>query len=139
VLKGAKHMEKILKEAVRSYVKSIEVEVKDCKVTPTKGFVAKVDIDGDLNYSIFLVVPKYKLDYIAGLWFGDKNDYDVEDLTKEISNLIVGNAKVIAQKKGKNFNISTPQFLGEYKNIEYDDILKFKFHNRCFYLLFKVK
>ena len=132
-------MQKIFKEAVKNYLETIEAKFSKCKVNPNKGFVAKIDIKGDENYEIFVVVPKIKLDYIAELWFGDSNDYDVEDLVKEIANLIVGNAKVIAENKGVNFDISTPEFLGEYKDIKYDDILKFKFKNRCFYVIFKEK
>ena len=132
-------MQHIFKEAVKNYLESIEAKFDECKVDPHKGFVAKIDINGDENYEIFVVVPQIKLDYIAELWFGDSNDYDVEDLVKEIANLIVGNAKVIAENKGINFNISTPKFLGEYEDIKYDDILKFKFQNRCFYVIFKEK
>jgi len=133
-------MENILKKAVENYIESIEANITECKSTPKKGFVAKIDISGDFNSEIFIVLPEIKLDYIAELWFGDKTDYDKEDLTKEISNLIIGNAKVIAQNIGKNFDISTPTFIGEFnKNIKYDDLLKFKFKNRCFYILFKEK
>jgi len=132
-------MKNIFKEAVKNYINSIEGNLSDCKVNPHKGFLSKISIDGDENYDIFVVVPKAKLDYIAELWFGDKEDYDIADLTKEIANLIVGNAKVIAENKGLKFNISTPQFIGEYKAIKYDDILKFKFENRCFYIIFKEK
>ena len=132
-------MKKIFKEAVKNYIESIEGNIEECKVNPHKGFMAKINISGDENYDIFIVVPKAKLDYIAELWFGDKNEYDVDDLTKEITNLIVGNAKIIAEKKGVHFNISTPIFLGEYEKFKYDDILKFKFENRCFYVIFKEK
>jgi len=132
-------MQNIFKEAVKNYLESIEANFGECKVDPHSGFVAKIDINGDENYEVFVVVPKLKLDYIAELWFGDSSDYDAQDLVKEITNLIVGNAKVIAENKGINFDISTPEFLGEYENIEYNDILKFKFKNRCFYVIFKEK
>jgi len=132
-------MKNIFKEAVKNYIESIEGNVSDCKVNPHKGFVSKIDINGDENYEVFIVVPKAKLDYIAELWFGDSSEYDIDDLTKEIANLIVGNAKIIAQEKGVNFDISTPEFIGEYEKMEYDDILKFKFENRCFYVIFKEK
>jgi len=132
-------MKNIFKNAVKNYIDSIEGKLSDCKVNPHTGFVAKIEISGDENHNIFIVVPKFKLDYIAELWFGDKNDYDIDDLTKEIANLIVGNAKIIAEKQNVRFDISTPQFLGEYEKIKYDDILKFKFEHRCFYVLFKEK
>jgi CheY-specific phosphatase CheX len=132
-------MKNIFKEAVKNYIDSIEGELNDCKVKPHRGFMSKIDIKGDKNYSVYVVVPKEKLDYIAELWFGDSSEYDIEDLTKEIANLIVGNAKIVAQDKGVSFEISTPEFVGEYDTFEYDDILKFKFKNRCFYVIFKEK
>jgi len=130
-------MNTILKEAIKNYVESIEAKISECKTTPKKGFVSKISINGDENMDIFVVLPEKKLDYIAELWFGDSDDYDKDDLTNEIANQIVGNAKIIAQKKGKNFDISTPEYLGEYKKIDYDEILKFKFKNRCFFVLMK--
>jgi len=132
-------MQNILKEAIKSYIESIEADVVECKSNPKKGFVAKISTNGDFNYDIFIVLPESKLKYIANLWFGE-GEFDADDLTKEIANLIVGNAKVVASNKGINFDISTPEFLGEYNNnIDYDDILKYKFKNRCFYIAFKGK
>jgi len=132
-------MKNIFKEAVIEYINSLEASVEDCKVKPHKGYVAKISTNGDYNFDIYVVVPKVKLDYIAELWFGDSEEYDIDDLTKEIANLIVGNAKVIAQNKNINFDISTPEYIGEYDKIDYDDIIKMKFKNRCFYILFKEK
>ena len=131
-------MDIILKKAVENYIESIDGNIKECKTNPHSGFVAKISTEGDLKYDIFVVLPKTKLNYIAKLWFGDKNNYDIADLTKEIANLIVGNGKIVAQEKGIHFDISIPEFIGEYNpQIQYSDILKFKFRNRCFYLLFK--
>jgi len=132
-------MKNIFKEAIIEYINSLEAQISDCKVDPKKGYVARISLEGDYNLDVYVVLPKKKLDYIAEFWFGEKNDYDIEDLTKEVANLIVGNAKVIAQNKNINFNISTPAFIGEYQPIKYDDIIKLKFKNRCFYILFKEK
>jgi chemotaxis protein CheY-P-specific phosphatase CheC len=129
----------ILTDAIKNYIESIESKISECKANPKKGYVAKISINGDENMDIFVVIPKLKLDYIAKLWFGNKEDYDKEDLTKEIANQIIGNAKILASKKGINFDISTPEYLGEYQNIEYNNILKYKFKNRCFYILMKDK
>lgn len=126
------------KKAVVNFIESIEGQVGGCKKNPDKGFVSKIEISGDENYEIFIVIPKRKLDYVSEYLFGDKN-YDVADLTNEIANMIVGNAKVIAAEKGMNFDISTPQFIGEFEKMKYDDILKFKYKGVCFYILFKAK
>ncbi|MEO1927207.1 MAG: chemotaxis protein CheX [Nautiliaceae bacterium] len=129
-----------VKEAVNNFVNSIEAKTTECNEKPKEGFVSKISVSGDENYDIYIVLPHEKLSYIANYYFGDDN-YDVEDLTKEIANQIIGNAKIIAAKKNKNFDISIPEYLGEYKNdIEYDDMLSFKFNgDKCFYILFKGK
>jgi len=132
-------MNTILKEAIINYVESIDTSISDCKAMPKKGYMSKISISGDENMDIFIVLPEKKLDYIATLWFGDADDYDKDDLTNEIANQIVGNAKIIASKKGINFDISTPEYLGEYKKVDYDTILKFKFKNRCFFVVTKGK
>ncbi len=130
----------IVKEAVNNFVNSIEAKTTECNEKLKEGVVSKISISGDENYDIYIVLPHEKLSYIANYYFGD-DSYDVEDLTKEIANQIIGNAKIIAAKKNKNFDISIPEYLGEYKNdIEYDDKLSFKFNgDKCFYILFKGK
>jgi len=132
-------MQNLIKEAVKNYLNSLNLEIKECDKELESGYVAKIETSGGLNYDIYLVVPKSKLEYISEFWFGDKNDYETEDLTREITNIIVGNAKILGEKIDKNFTISTPRFIGEYKEnlIDYDDILKFEFGDECFYILFK--
>ena len=127
----------ILEEAVKNYLQSIEVEFDKCSGGSHQGLVSKIIISGDKNLDVFVMSPVSKLSHIAELWFGDKDDYDKQDLTNEIANLIVGNAKIIATSKGVNFDISTPEFLGEKSDIAYDDVLEFKFKDECFYVMFK--
>jgi CheY-specific phosphatase CheX len=130
-------MRGIIKESVKNYLESIEASFNECDNKNIKGYVSKVSISGDVNGDIYIVIPKRKLDLVSQYWFGDEN-YEIEELVNEIANMIVGNAKVVAQKKGINFNISIPLFLGEnIDNLEYDDILAFEYYNVCFYLLFK--
>jgi len=131
-------MKKILTDAVKNYLESIEAKLEECNTPLDTGFVSKISITGDKQFDIYVILPKTKLDYVSNLWFGDDN-YDIEDLSKEIANLIVGNAKVIAQNQGINFNISTPEYLGEDIKIEYDDVLNFKFADNCFHIIFKEK
>ena len=127
------------KMAVNNFIESIDGKVDECNKNPEKGFVSKIEIQGDENYDVILVVPKEKLDYVSMFLFGD-DDYDIQDLTNEIANMIVGNAKMVAYDKGIKFDISTPDFMGEFQdNIEYDDILRFEYKGVCFYILFKEK
>jgi CheY-specific phosphatase CheX len=130
-------MIEIIKESVKNYLKSLEADFNECKTKNIKGYVSKISVDGNINADIYVVIPKKKLEYISKYWFGDSN-YDAKDLTNEIANLIIGNTKLVGSEKNKNFDISTPEFLGKYeKNIDYDDVLSFKYKNVCFYILFK--
>jgi len=130
----------IIKDAVKNFMDSIEAKVDECNEKVSGGFVSKISISGDENYDIYIIVPHEKLSYIANYYFGD-DDFDVEDMTKEIANQIIGNAKIVAAEKNVSFDIGVPEFLGEFDgNIEYDDILSFKFNgDKCFYILFKGK
>ncbi len=130
----------IIKEAVKNFMDSIEARADKCDEEIKEGFVSKISISGDENYDIYIIVPHEKLSYIANYYFGD-NNYDAKDLTNEIANQIIGNAKIIAAKKNVSFNIGVPEFLGEFNgNINYDDMLSFRFNgDKCFYILFKGK
>ncbi len=130
----------IIKEAVKNFMDSIEARADKCDEEIKEGFVSKISISGDENYDIYIIVPHEKLSYIANYYFGD-NNYDAKDLTNEIANQIIGNAKIIAAKKNVSFNIGVPEFLGEFEgNIDFDDMLSFRFNgDKCFYILFKGK
>jgi hypothetical protein len=131
-------MFEVVKEAVGNFVSSVGAKVDGCNEEIKEGFVSKISISGDRNYDIYLVLPHEKLSYIADFYFGD-SEYEADDLSKEIANQIIGNAKVLAGEKNINFEIGIPEFLGEYKgDIEYDDMLSFRFNDdKCFYILFK--
>jgi hypothetical protein len=132
-------MIEIIKKSVKNYLESLEADFNECQDKNINGYVSKIEISGDKNADIYLVVPRKKLEYISEYWFGDQN-FEEKDLTNEIANLIIGNAKIIAGENNVNFNISIPEFIGEYKNnIEYDDVLSFKYKDVCFYILFKEK
>ena len=129
-------MNNILYKSCENFAKSLGFEIVRCEDEDIKGYVAEVDIKGDLNYKVYVVLPKEKLDLVSNEFFGDTN-YDIEDLTKEIANLIVGNAVNVAYEKNINFEISVPKFLGEYKKLEYDDKLCIKTNGVKFFILYK--
>ena len=133
-------MFKAVKEAIDNFITSVNARVDECNEEIKEGYVSKISIRGDKNYDIYLVLPHEKLSYISDFYFGD-SDYDAEDLSKEIANQIVGNAKVLAGNKNINFEIGIPEFLGEFNNnIDFDEKFSFKFNkNKCFYILFKEK
>jgi CheY-specific phosphatase CheX len=126
----------IFKTAVNKFLESIDGEAIECKSSPASGYMSEIDIKGDVLYKIYVVFQKTHLDAVSEIYFGDTN-YEIDDLLNEITNQIVGNAKVVANEHNTHFDISIPQYLGEYKKIDSDYLLKFKFKNRCFYLIFK--
>ncbi|GAB6045254.1 hypothetical protein JCM11957_08520 [Caminibacter profundus] len=133
-------MNTILKKACENFAKTLGIEIKECNDKNIRGFIGKIFILGDINYDIYLIVPKEKLDLVSEIFFGDKNDYDLEDLTKEIANLIVGNSKIVADENNIYFDISTPEFLGEYKNnIDFDDFICLESKGVKFFILYKEK
>jgi CheY-specific phosphatase CheX len=133
-------MDLFLKKATENFANNLGFEFTECNDTDVRGYVSKIDINGDKNYSIYVVVPKQKLELVSEVLLGDKYCYDLEDLTKEIANLIVGNSKVVAAENGVEYNISTPEFLGEYNNnIEYDEVKCYKVDGVEFFILYKEK
>jgi len=133
-------MFEILKEAGKNFADSLGATFEVCDKKNLRGYVSKVDIEGDENYSVYLVLPKEKLDKVSELFFGEIM-YEPDDLSKEVANLIVGNSKVVAASRGINYNISVPEYLGEFKDnkIEWDEMWCFYFDGIDFYILLKGK
>ena len=128
-------MEKFFIKAAENFAKSIGAEINHCENKIEEGYIGEVDIRGDENLDIYILLPKDVLDVVSELLFGD-TDYDIEDLSKEIANLIVGNAKVLASEENINFNITTPKF-SKSINIDYDKRIDLSIKGKCFSILFK--
>jgi len=126
----------ILKKSAQEFAQSIGAEVNECNESNLRGYVSKISISGDENYDIYLVLPKDKLDMVSEALFGD-TEYETDDLSNEIANLIVGASKVKAEEENIKYNISVPEYLGEYKEIEYDKMYCFKINGKDFYILLK--
>ncbi len=127
-------MDKFFDKAVENFVISIGGSFGKCKNLHKDGFISKIEIKGDINKSVHLFIPKETLDTVSMLLFGEK-DYNLPDLTNEIANLIVGNAKVIASNENVNFNISTPKFL-DIKDIKYENRKDYSIDGECFSILY---
>jgi len=128
-------MEKFFIKAAENFAKSLGLNLDTCKYEVKEGFVSKIKISGDLNFDVYILIPKKTLDLVSISLFGD-NDYDLADLANEIANLIIGNAKVGAEEV--SFNISTPEFLDK-ENVDYDKKVDLSIDNECFSILFKEK
>jgi len=127
-------MKKYFSKAVENFANSIGAAFGSCENPPEEGFVSKIEIDGDVSKSIYILVPKSTLDTISMLLFGD-SEYDLRDLVNEIANLIVGNAKVIASEDNLHFNISTPEFL-DVADVDFEIREDYSIDGKCLSILY---
>ncbi|TLD97506.1 chemotaxis protein CheX [Helicobacter jaachi] len=98
-----------------------------------KGYLSKISMLGTHN-DVFLLFNKAFLRIFCADFLGDKNpsEQSLEDMARELANLVVGRAKVMTQELGKNFNISTPEYLGYRLIKNYDHGLHFRLsRGRC--------
>ena len=103
-----------------------EIIDKKCEIK-NGAIVAYIDIEDTIEkYRIFLVGSKDFVQMVAKVFLEEtKSDNEtLLDMAKECTNMIVGNAKVIAQDKDINFNISTPH-IQELDSFD-EDYEKFK-------------
>jgi CheY-specific phosphatase CheX len=81
----------------------------------TKTFIAYIDIEANdsKKYRVYIAVNHGFAQRVSKLYL-EEDESDEETLTDmvlELTNLIIGSAKVLAENEGKNpFNISTPNF-----------------------------
>jgi len=117
----------ILKAAENFCIHQIRLPyVIDENTDTLKTFIAHIDINtvDSKTYRIYIAGEKSFIQKVSEI-FLEEEESDEEtliDMTLEITNLIVGSAKVIA-KNEKEFNIGTPNFMEISNfNYEYDDI-----------------
>ena len=122
-------------------IKSIEVAAKnfcihqlgmECqnieKYDEAKTFIAYIDIvviDGN-KYRVFIAANETFIQSVATLFLEEeKSDEEtLKDMTLETANLIIGSAKVLAEKSENPYDIGTPSFEGITAfNIKYDEIV----------------
>lgn len=108
---------------------SINKTPKDSILPIKKGYLAKISmLKGNVaDKEVFLLFDKAFLTIITKALLEEESPdkATLEDMAKELANLIVGHAKVLA-KGDRSFNISVPSYLG-YKLIkDYDSGLHFK-------------
>jgi len=124
-----------INESVKEFIESVGGEYNNCEKEVKEGFIGKIEVEGDLNYDVYLKFPKYTLDIVSELLFGDE-EYDLEDLLKEIVNIVVGKAKVFASNKNIHFDISIPEFI-EQKEISFDEKQSYSINGKCFTVFIK--
>ena len=138
----------MLKESLIEATKFFAKDVLDSEVTlfescPIDSFyAAKIAISGDANYQIAVYINKQSLAKMAYLFLfeEDPDDATLTDLIKEITNLIVGKAKVIAAASGLSFDISTPDFISDNTTVSENDMeINFMFEDQVFSIAAKAE
>ena len=101
--------------------------------------------ENEIETQWYLLFKKSTLnEFSKALLFEDSlNEDDLDDLVKEVANMIVGSAKVILEKKNNNtqYKLATPDFLGHVPNaqlLKLEEFLLYKIKNRTFVIGKKV-
>lgn len=118
----------VIKESFVEVIKdSISVEVEESIIPLKKGYLTSIEMIGrDTNVLLVFNKPFLKTMCLHFLDDSTPSDDALEDMARELANLTVGHAKVIAQKRNTSFNISTPEFLGIRVIKNYDQGIHFR-------------
>lgn len=118
----------VIKESFFEVIKdSISVEVEESIIPLKKGYLTSIEMIGrDTNVLLVFNKPFLKTMCLHFLDDSTPSDDALEDMARELANLTVGHAKVIAQKRNTSFNISTPEFLGIRVIKNYDQGIHFR-------------
>lgn len=118
----------------------INLELKTAKHLSANLYGAAIAMyENDIESQWYLLFTKHTLnEFSKALLFEDNlNEDDLDDLIKEVANMIIGSAKVILESNSpeKNYRISTPDFLGHvpnYRLLQLEEFLLYKIKNRSF-------
>lgn len=95
--------------------------------------------ENSVEYQCYLLFHKHTLNEFAkALLFEDNlQEEDLDDLCKEVANLIVGSAKMLLEEQNPacSYRIATPVFLGHVPNMKLltlEEFLLYKIKNRSF-------
>lgn len=124
----------IIKESFFEVIKkSIGIDVQDSIMPLKRGYLVSIDkISKVSKQKVFLLFnTSFLRTMCKHLLSEDKLTQEMlKDMAKELANLTVGHAKVISQKQNKNFNISTPTFLGLKAIANYDHGVHFRLRSK---------
>ena len=131
--------------AINSATKSfcadiIGLETKQAKYSGKNFYGAAIALcEDEVETQWYLLFKKNTLnEFSKALLFEDNlNEDDLDDLVKEVANMIIGSAKVILEKQNSNltYKMSTPDFLGHVPKAELlklEEFLLYKIKNRTF-------
>jgi chemotaxis protein CheY-P-specific phosphatase CheC len=141
-------MKEAIKEATKYFCKDIlDFEISEGKSIGNDFYGASIPIYEDgKETDWYLFFKKESLNEVAKVLLFEDNlsEDDLDDLLKEIANLIIGKAKVILEEKNKqnNYKIGTPEFLGKVGEkfpIKLKNKLLFNIKNRTFLIAQKAE
>lgn len=118
----------------------IGLEMNPAKTLGDKLYGAAIAIyEGQQETQWFLLFKKATLNEFSNVLLCENNlaEDELNDLVKEIANLIIGSAKVILehQSSDKHYTIGVPDYLGHVDNpklLQMEEILLYKTKNRTF-------
>lgn len=123
----------IEKSFFRSFRETLGIDITSCDELLKIGYISEIEIEGERNSSIYLVFEKELLIKASNIMLLDDNpdENTIVDLSKELTNIVVGLSKVIASDRNIHYDISTPNFLGEREFTQtYNSALCFKHEDK---------
>ena len=102
----------ILEKSFLEVMQTLNASLHPHPTPLTQGYLASIKLN---DTTIYILASTPLLTLLAqNLLFEDNPDAaTLQDMTKELANLIVGKAKVLSQASGQAASISTPLFCGE--------------------------
>ena len=102
----------ILEKSFLEVMQTLNASLHPHPTPLTQGYLASIKLN---DTTIYILASTPLLTLLAqNLLFEDNPDAaTLQDMTKELANLIVGKAKVLSQEKGQAASISTPLFCGQ--------------------------
>lgn len=126
-------METIRESFAEVVANSIGINPEESIMPLKDGYLATINML-ETPHQVLLMFNEEFLRVMCREFLGEDNPSsgDLVDMAKELANLTVGHAKVLAQKKNENFKISTPKFLGVTSIENYNHGLHFRLEDgRC--------
>ena len=125
-------LKEILTKATSVFVDTAldyDVKLVDSKPADGEFYASKIQISGEENYDFFIYIKKDTLSKMAYMFLFEENPNEtmLQDLIKEIANVIVGKAKILASEQNINFDISTPDFVSNEATIPKQSDLELNF------------
>ena len=112
-------MKKAVLDATKYFCSTILADsLEEGTITGQSYYGAAISLyENESEHIWYLLFKREILDEIAQNLLGEEhlNEDDLDDLLKEISNQIIGSAKVILQEKNpsKHYQLSVPEFMGQ--------------------------